>query len=136
MSDPVAHAEIVPPTRLWFGLAMGAAAWLTLGFIDLMIAWQVCGYASGYGVDQAHDAARVVSFVIGVILFLVALAAGITSYRNWRTISRGKSLIEANASDRREFMAMLGVIISVTLGLGIVWLSLPPLFVQLCVRAK
>jgi hypothetical protein len=33
-------------------------------------------------------------------------------------------------------MALLGVIISVTLGMGIIWLSIPPLMIQLCERAK
>ncbi|MHB8755020.1 MAG: hypothetical protein ACYC92_08715 [Candidatus Acidiferrales bacterium] len=130
------RAEVVPPKRLWFGLATGAAAWLLLGFFDLVIVWEVCGYATEYGVDNAHEYARVLAFVIAVVLFVIAVIAGITSYRNWRVLSRQKHLLDANATDRREFMALVGVIISITLGLGIVWLSLPPLIIQLCLRAK
>jgi hypothetical protein len=28
------------------------------------------------------------------------------------------------------------VIVSITLGMGIIWLALPPLWIQLCERAK
>ena len=41
-----------------------------------------------------------------------------------------------DAVERREFMALLGVIVSVTLGMGIIWLALPPLFLDLCWRAR
>ncbi len=126
----------VPPPRLWFGLVTSVVAWLGLGFIDLMIVWQVCGYAEKYGVDRVHEDARIASFVISLILFATALWAGLVSYRNFRAISRSRDVINANATDRREFMAMLGVIISLTLGAGIVWLALPPLMVQMCLRAK
>jgi hypothetical protein len=133
---PELHPQPVPQPRLWFGLATSVLAWLALGFIDLMIVWQVCGYASEYGVDRVHEYARIASFAISVVLFVIAVYAGLVSYRNFRAISRSRDVINANAADRREFMAMLGVIISVTLGAGIVWLALPPLIVQMCLRAK
>ncbi|MGH9739379.1 MAG: hypothetical protein ACRD4X_12470 [Candidatus Acidiferrales bacterium] len=135
-TDTPIRSELVSPNRLWFGLIASAAAWLALGFIDLLIVWQVCGYSALYGVDKTHDFARALSFFISVVLFATALIAGIMSYRNWRALSLQRRFLDASATDRREFMAVLGVIISVTLGLGIVWLSLPPLMLQLCVRAK
>lgn len=131
-----ARPQPVPPRRLWFGLTTALVAWLALGFIDLMIVWQVCAYAPEYGVTGAHDAARWASGLIGIFLFAVALSAGITSYRNWRAISSARSFIEAKASDRREYMAVLGVLITVTLGAGIVFLAIPPLIVDYCVRIK
>jgi hypothetical protein len=126
----------VAPSKLWFGLATAAAAWIALGFIDLMIVWQVCGYASEYGVERTHEIARVASFIISVALFALAFAAGFISYRNFRAVSGERDLINASATDRREFMAVLGVIVSVTLGVGIVWLAIPPLMIELCVRTK
>lgn len=135
-TDVVIHPQAVSSTKLWFGLAGSVVAWLILGFLDLLIVWQACGYASLYGVDKARAYARVLSFAITLILFVVAFAAGATSYRNWRMLSHQRRFLEASATDRREFMAVLGVIISVTLGMSIVWLSLPPLLIELCVRAK
>jgi hypothetical protein len=51
-------------------------------------------------------------------------------------LSSQPSLLETHAVERREFMALLGVIVSVTLGMGMVWLALPPFFLDLCWRAK
>ena len=39
-------------------------------------------------------------------------------------------------TDRREFMALLGVFVSITLGVSVLWLAIPPLVIELCVRAK
>jgi len=128
--------QAVPGPKLWFGLITSVLAWLGLGFIDLMIVWQVCGYAEKYGVDRVHEDARIACFVISLALLATAFYAGLISYRNFRAISQSRDVINANAADRREFMAMLGVIISLTLGAGIVWLALPPLIIQMCLRAK
>jgi hypothetical protein len=73
---------------------------------------------------------------VAVILFLVVLLAGTLSYRNWRAISQQREILNATATDRREFMALLGVFVSVTLGMGVLWLSIPPLVLELCMRAK
>jgi hypothetical protein len=136
VSSGTRRIEAVPARNLWFGFSAAAAAWLTLGFIDLMIVWQVCGYAEEYGVNEVHSVARVAAFVISGVLFLVALAGGLVSHRNFQALSPDKGLLETVANDRREFMATVGVIVSITLGVGIVWLTIPLLMVQLCVRAK
>jgi uncharacterized membrane protein YphA (DoxX/SURF4 family) len=73
---------------------------------------------------------------ISVFLLAVTVAAGFTSYRNWRHLSAQRGILETLAVERKEFMAVLGVIISITLGIGIVWLALPPFFLDLCWRAK
>lgn len=135
-TDRPVRVEAVPRKRLWFGMTTAAVAWLTAGFIDLLIVWHVCGYSAAYGMNRAHWDGRVLAFAITVMLFLIALAAGITSYRNWRTLSHHEHLLDSSATDPREFVALVGVIISVTLGVGIVWLLIPPLLIQLCVRAK
>jgi hypothetical protein len=33
-------------------------------------------------------------------------------------------------------MALLGVFVSLTLGMGVLWLSIPPLILQFCLRVK
>jgi high-affinity Fe2+/Pb2+ permease len=125
-----------PPSRLWFGLVASVAAWLLLGAIDLLVLWNECAHQQQYGGEGSHSVSRILSFAISIAFLLVAVAGGATSYYNWRGLSRQQNLLETNATDRREFMALLGVIISVTLGMGIVWLSIPPLLIQLCERAK
>ena len=130
------HAEVVTPRRLWFGVVGSALSWLTLGFLDLLVVWLACAHDQDFSGNASYPLSRMLSFAVAIILLLNAVAAGTTSYRNWRAISSEQHLLDANATDRREFMALLGVIISLTLGMGIIWLSLPPLLIQLCQRAK
>jgi hypothetical protein len=134
---PVTTRErFVAPRRLWFGFVTSAAAWMSLGFLDILICWRACTRQQGYGIPDPHPWARVLFFVLALALLALTLAAGFTSYHNWRKLSLDRSLLDAQAVERREFMAIVGVIISVTLGMGIIWLALPPLFLDLCWRAK
>jgi hypothetical protein len=134
--DGNAPTKYVHPARLWFGLSASAAAWLLLGCLDIFITFAACTHKDQFGIPGDHPGVTAICLAIAILLFAVTVAAGITSYRNWRTLSMPASLLETQAVDRREFMALLGVIVSVTLGMGIVWLALPPLFIDLCWRAK
>lgn len=131
-----ARAYAVPPRRLWFGLATSACAWVALGCLDIVIEWRACTLKEDYGIPPAHPEIRIAFAALAVLLLCVAIAAGITSYRNWRSLSGERHLFQTKAVERQEFMALLGVIVSVTLGMGIVWLALPPLFLDLCWRAR
>lgn len=131
-----ARERFVAPRRLWFGFVTSAVAWVGLGGLDILICWRACTRQQGYGIPDPHPWARVLFFVISLLLLALTVAAGLTSYRNWRKLSVQRTILNAQGVERREFMAILGVIISVTLGMGIVWLALPPLFLDLCWRAK
>lgn len=126
----------VPASHLWFGLMAAAVAWVLLGCIDILITWRACVHQEQYGNASTHPAARVIYIGVAVSLFIVVLIAGTLSYRNWRAISSQRQILEASATDRREFMALLGVFVSVTLGVGVLWLSIPPLVIEFCLRAK
>jgi hypothetical protein len=126
----------VPPRRLWFGFAASAASWITLGCLDVLITWRACMHQEGFGVPNAHPSVRVLFVVFTLVLLAITMAAGFTSYRNWQSLSTSTRVLGAEAVERHEFMALLGVIVSVTLGMGIIWLSLPPLFLDLCWRAR
>jgi len=129
-------AKPIASVRLWFGLGASAVAWVLLGCLDIFITFAACTHQDQFGIPGDHPAVTGICIALAVALLAIAIAAGITSYRNWRALSQQARLLEAPAIDRREFMALLGVIVSVTLGMGIVWLALPPLFIELCWRAK
>jgi hypothetical protein len=126
----------VPPSHLWFGLIAAAVAWILLGFTDIIITWRACVHQEQFGNASAHPDARIIYILAAISLFIVVLIAGTLSYRNWRKISSQRRFLEATATDRREFMALLGVFVSVTLGVGVLWLSIPPLIIEFCLRAK
>lgn len=126
----------VGPRRLWFGLAGPAVTWVSLGCLDILIVWRACQVQEGYGIPDPHPAVRVLFCVLALVLLALTVTAGTVSYRNWRRLARSRHLLEAHAVERHEFLAIMGVIVSVTLGMGIVWLALPPLFLDLCWRAR
>lgn len=135
-TDTNTATRTVPARRLWFGFVTSVVAWVTLGFLDILIVWRACTAQQGFGIPDPHPLVRILIAVVALVLLAITITAGVFSYRNWRALSLQPSLLDAQAVERREFMALLGVIISITLGMGIVWLTLPPLFLDLCWRAK
>ena len=126
----------VRPPRLWFGFAASAVSWVTLGCLDILITWRACTHQEDFGIPSAHPTVRIAFFVIAIALLIVTIGAGLMSYRNWRSLSARDHMLDAEAVERHEFMALLGVIISITLGMGIIWLALPALFLDICWRAR
>lgn len=131
-----AESELVPSRRLWFGLAASAVAWVLLGCLDICINWRACTHQLDYGIPSPHPQVRMLISALALVLLLVAITAGITSYRNWRALSVHKDILATDAVERREFIAVIGVIVSVTMGAGILWLSIPPFFLDICWRSR
>jgi len=121
--------------RLWFGFMASAIAWAAAGWLDVMVVW-ACAHREDFGIPPAHPIARIVFGLLAVVLLIVSLCSGMVSYRNWQRLSAPQPFLDAQAVERREFMAVLGVIIALTLGMGIVWLSLPTIFLDFCWRAR
>lgn len=128
--------DTVSTRKLWVGFAASAAAWTALGLLDVVITWRACSHQEQYGIPGPHPYVRLLYGLVAVALLIVSLWSGALSYRNWQKLSAQKAFLEAQAVERREFMAALGVIITVTLGMGIVWLGLPPIFLDICWRAR
>lgn len=136
MSTNGSNGAEVTPRKLWFGFLTSAVAWSTLGCLDILVTWRACQHQESFGLPAPHPGVRLLYGLLAVALFVVSIWSGITSYRNWRRLSAQKDFIEAQGVERREFMAVLGVIITVTLGMGIIWLALPPIFLDICWRAR
>jgi hypothetical protein len=135
-SNPAARAEAVPTGRLWFGSAAATGAWFGLGLSDMFITWRACLHEEQFGGPSAHPGSRILFFLFTFLLFALAAVAGIMSYRNWKRLSGLTVLLRAEATERKEFMALAGLFISFTLGVGIVWLCLPLFIIQMCIRAR
>jgi hypothetical protein len=135
-TKPIASPPPVTAPKLWFGFVASAIAWSALGCLDILITWRACMHQEDFGIPSSRPEIRIVFVVLSLALFALTVTAGITSYGNWRQLSLQRKLLQAEAVERNEFMALLGVIISVTLGIGIVWLALPPIFLDLCWRAR
>lgn len=128
-------APAISSRRLWFGFSASVVAWVSLGCIDILINWRACMHQEDYGIPNPHPGARVLIGVAAFVLLLIALSAGSISYSNWRRLS-ANPLLGSEAVESREFVALLGVIVTVTLGMGILWLAIPPFFLDICWRAR
>ena len=136
MNDQARIRQHISPARLWFGFAGSAASWIALGIIDLLITWQACLGQEQYGGAHLEPGVKFLYLVVTFLLLITAISAGGVSFRNWRELSRGGSLANAEGRGREEYMALIGVFVSFTLGIGIVWLGIPIAIIDLCVRAR
>jgi hypothetical protein len=134
--DACGHSPAIANRRLWFQVAGSGVAWIGLGLADMFISWLACVHEEQYGGPSFHPAAHVLFLVVSVLLFGLALLTGVLSYRSWRMLAGTGPLIQAEATDRKEFMSLAGFFISLTLGFGILWLSVPLFIFQMCARAR
>ncbi len=121
---------------LWFQVAGSGVAWFTLGLVDLIITWRACVHEDLYGSPSSHPGAEVIFFVAWFALAALALTAGTLSYRTWRRLSGVSDLLKSEGRERKEFMSQAGFFVSLTLGVGIIWLFLPLLILQMCARTR
>ena len=126
----------VSPARLWFGFCAAGFAWLGLGISDVLITWRECIHNEAFGGASTHTGLRTLNIVLFFLLLGIATTAGVMSYRNWRKLAGEVKLRHAEGTGSREYLALIGVFISITLGMGMIWLGIPLLILSLCVRIR
>ncbi|MBW4037425.1 MAG: hypothetical protein HIU91_00875 [Acidobacteria bacterium] len=134
--DNARHPETPPNKRLWFEFAASVFAWLSLGSLDCVVAWRACVHQEQFGGASYHPGARVLYFVLWIALFGIAFLSGSMAYRTWRRLSDASGLLSAEGRERREFMSLCGLFITLTLGCGFFWMCLPLFILQMCLRAR
>jgi hypothetical protein len=135
-SETSTRQQQVSGTRLWFGFAATAFAWMGLGISDVLITWRECIHNEEFGGASTHTGLHAFNIILWIVLLAIAVLAGVMSYRNWRTLAGQVKIYRAEGTGRREYMAIVGVLISVTLGMGMIWLGIPLLILGLCVRTR
>jgi hypothetical protein len=128
--------EQVSTKRLWFGFAGAALAWSLAGLLNVILAWETC-MGSKFGTGVFTDAG--IRILLGFITFgllAVSVAAGAVSFRNWRRLSRESNIVEAEGRGREEFMAIFGLIVSISLAVGLVWFAIPIYLLGICQRGR
>lgn len=130
------EGKAVEPKRLWFGTITAAVAWTVLGMADIVVCWRSCMVQQDYGIPAPETGSRFLYAGLAVLFLIVSIYAGFMSYRTFKYLSGNRKLLETNAVPRKEFMAFAGLVVTVTMGMGIFWLSLPAIFIDLCWRAR
>ena len=102
----------------------------------MFITWRACLHNEQFGNAQSDPAATAASFVVSFFLLGVVAAAGWLSYTTWRRLSTQHKFLEAEGRGRHEYVALVGVLASITLGAGMVWMCLPLFILRLCARVR
>lgn len=121
--------------KLWFGFAATLVAFAVDGYLVFVISWRTCFI--GHGQLGALSVGGVRWLLVGITvgLFILAVIGGVTSYGHWKRLSADREMRHAEADGTAEFVSMITVLCTVALGMGIIWLSLPFIFVGICTRA-
>ena len=136
MTRHLEHVQQLPPKRLWFGFAGAVAAWISLGIIDLLLAWQACqGSNHGWGV-LSKGGVVTLYVIVTALLLTTSILAGLIAFRNWQSTATDPSLRDAQAAEREEFMGFTGLFVAVSMVVGIIWLGLPFTVIDICARAR
>jgi hypothetical protein len=128
-----------PPTgafRLWWGVIAAGSAWFLLGIAEMFITWRACMHNEEFGNASSNNPAMAAAYIVSFFLLGTVAAAGFFSYRAWRKISTQRSLVEAEGRAPNEFVALVGIFVSITLGAGMVWMCLPLFILRLCARVR
>jgi hypothetical protein len=121
---------------LWPEFGTSVIAWLSLNCLDSVVAWRACVHQEQFGSASSHPDARIIYFLLWIVFFGLVSLTGARSYRTWRKLSGTNELLHAEGRERPEYMSLCGLFISVTLGIGFLWLSLPLFMLQMCQRTR
>jgi len=135
-SEITSRQSTTSEKRLWFGLLGAVTAWITLFFAEIVITWQACMHDEQFGGASSHRGFLLLAIIIFFLLLAMALLAGFLAYRAWRSRAGPGKFFYAEAEDRREYMGMVGVLLTILMGVGIIWLGLPLWIIALCVRTR
>lgn len=115
---------------------MGFFAWHLSGTAGMFINWRAGLHNEQFGNAVSEPWAYAAAFGSIGLLLLLTVIAGITAHRSWRQLSTERSIIEAEGRGRRDYMAQLGVLVSVMMGMGVIWMLIPHFILQYCLRMR
>jgi hypothetical protein len=124
----------VSPRILWLGFFSAGFAFALEGFVGWVISSRACYIGHGALGPISPGGLRWLLVGITVVLFGVSLNGGLLSYRNWRRLTGTSKLMDSEAEEANEFIALLGFLMSGFLTVGIFWMSLLFIFLSVCMR--
>jgi hypothetical protein len=124
-SEAKSGSQKVPRIRQWFSLWGAACCWVALGIAGSLITWRACLHGEQSGGASAHPAMTDLNIALFLLLLAISLFAGLLSYRTWHRLNGKGNIFTSESTGREEYMAMIGVLITTTMGVGIIWMGIP-----------
>ena len=113
-----------------------SVAWFSLGLAEMFITWRACLHNEEFGNASSHPGRHDRRLHRHLPAYRPRRRGGFVSYLNWRRLSTQPSILQAEGRSRSEFVALLGVYISITLGVGMIWMGIPLFILRLCARVR
>jgi hypothetical protein len=114
---------------IWFALCAAPLAWLA----QLLLGWyfgaRICEPMSVGSVKAAVA-------IVSVIALATAVLSASLGWRNWRASTSMPHPVVSDASDRREFLALAGLLISASFTLAIAWGGFASIALVNCGRTR
>lgn len=129
-------AQKLSRIRQWFSLWGAACSWVALGMASSLITWRACLHDEQSGGASPHPVMTDLNIALFLLLFALSLFAGYLSYRTWHRLNRDGNIFTSESTGREEYMAMVGVLITTTMGVGIIWMGIPLWILSQCVRTR
>jgi hypothetical protein len=114
---------------LWFALLAPPSAWAIQEMLGWFFGERTCG-------QMTPPSVRWVLLGISVLAFLVALAGVGRGWSRWRGRTEARDILDTDARDRIEFMALGGFLISSVFAIAIFWAGLSTAFLVDCGRMR
>ena len=109
---------------LWFGMLGGPVIWVAQLLLNWNLTEGLCSpsFTGFLGVSSI----RLVILLGGLIAAIIAIAAGVVSYRSWQQMTQDRSqhIVEV---EPRQFMALGGMLLGAFFTLAIVFTTVPVL---------
>ena len=136
VSETNSGAQKVSRIRQWFSLWGAACCWVALGMAGGLITWRACLHDEQSGGATAHPVMTDLNIALFLLLLALSLFAGYLSYKTWQRLNGNGNVFTSESTGREEYLAMIGVLITTTMGIGILWMGIPLLILSQGVRIR
>jgi len=134
-ADPKTEEFTPSRRRGWRAMVAAPVAWLAQGTIGWFIAAHTCAEETR---RISPATARIWIGAITIVAIFVAVAGLMASRHLWRTpmVVTESGAVPAAVTERVRFVGMVGLVICVTLTLGLVLAGFPMIWVRGCGEAR
>lgn len=135
-SEATSGSQGVSRIRQWFSLWGAACSWIALGMSGSLITWRACLHDEQSGGATAHPGMTDLNIALFLLLLVLSLFAGYLSYQTWQRLNGNGNIFASESTGREEYMAMIGVLITTLMGVGILWMGIPLFILSQGVRIR
>lgn len=114
---------------IWYGLLAPPSAWAIQELLGWFFGERTCA-------QMTPPAVRLVVLAISIVALLIAVSGISTGWTTWTRRTDAAGIVETDARDRVEFMAIGALFVSSVFAIAILWAGLSAAFLSDCGRMR